>query len=511
MTLAKLLKKTVLVGPILGAVVGGAVLIGCATGSDDRGATESAVASQETSERAEDSSRGEHSRNSEQSRESGGEHGSQVDESGEGGQHNEASERGGEASSTNSLARDATFDEVRNGARLVLKFDDASNSFRGSVENVSNSVLTRVRVEIHLDNGAELGPTTPTDLAPGETLDIVLPSTPEPFSTWTTHAEIGSGEGGSGEGGGEHGSQTESNGEGGQHNEASERGGESGDANGGEAIGANSLAADAAFDEVRNGARLVLKYDDATNSFQGSVENVSNSVLTRVRVEIHLDNGAELGPTTPTDLAPGETLDIVLPSTPESFSAWTTHAEFGSGEGGGEHGAGGEGSEGSEGSEGGGESREAEMSSPITPLDETWTGVLGGMAVEASFDQATGTMHTTVRNTTGETLCFVQSEPHLKSGTRTVGELGPDVIGDLAPGQQVSTSISVDSEPSLAGVSFDGYVVHLEVFECGGPGPQPHSGEGSEGGQSREGRESSGEHGGNGESGGEHGSGGDHE
>ena len=385
MTLAKLLKKTVLVGPILGAMVGGAVLIGCATGSDDRGATQSAVANQETTERAEDSSRGEHNRNSEQGRESGGEHGSQAG----------------------------------------------------------------------------------------------------------------------------------SNGEGGQHSEAGERGGESSDANGGEAIGANSLAADAAFDEVRNGARLVLAYDDASNSFRGSVENVSDRVLTRVRVEIHLDNGTELGPTTPTDLAPGETLDIVLPSTPESFSAWTTHAEFGGGEGAGEHGAGGEGSE---GSEGGGESREAEMSSPITPLAETWSGVLGGMAVEARFDQATGTMHTTVRNTTGETLCFVQSEPHLKSGTRTVGELGPDVIGDLAPGQQVSTSISVDSEPSLAGVSFDGYVVHLEVFDCGGPGPQPHSSESGESGESGEGsessgegRESSGEHGGNGESGGEHGNGGNHE
>ena len=386
MTLAKLLKKTVLVGPILGAMVGGAVLLGCATGSDDRGATQPAVASQETTERAEDSSRGEHYGNSEQSRESGGEHGSQAG----------------------------------------------------------------------------------------------------------------------------------SNGENGQHSEAGERGGESSDANGGEAIGANSLAADAAFDEVRNGARLVLKFDDASNSFRGSVENVSDRLLTRVRVEIHLDNGTELGPTTPTDLAPGETLEIVLPSTPESFSAWTTHAEFGGGEGGGEHGAG---AEGSEGSEGGGESREAEMSSPITPLDETWSGVLGGMAVEASFDQATGTMHTTVRNTTGETLCFVQSEPHLKSGTRTVGELGPDVIGDLAPGQQVSTSISVDSEPSLAGVSFDGYVVHLEVFDCGGPGPQPHSSEGGEGSESSgegressgEGRESSGEHGGNGESGGEHGNGGNHE
>ena len=85
------------------------------------------------------------------------------------------------------------------------------------------------------------------------------------------------------------------------------------------------------------------------------------------------------------------------------------------------------------------------------------------------------------------------------------------MIGNLVPGQAVTTSISVDSEPGLQGVSFDGYVVHLEVFECGGPGPQPHSVEAGEGGESGKGRESSGEresggeHGGNGESNGEHG------
>jgi len=86
-----------------------------------------------------------------------------------------------------------------------------------------------------------------------------------------------------------------------------------------------------------------------------------------------------------------------------------------------------------------------------------------------------------VQNTTSQTLCYVQAEPHLKSGTRTVGELGPDVLGDLNPGQQATSSVSVTSEPSLARVAFDGYVVHMEVFDCGGPGPQPHTGgEGSE-------------------------------
>ena len=115
-------------------------------------------------------------------------------------------------------------------------------------------------------------------------------------------------------------------------------------------------------------------------------------------------------------------------------------------------------------------------------MDQTWNGVLGGLAISAWYDPATQTVNSTVENTTPQTLCYVQAEPHLKSGTQTVGELGPDVLGDLAPGQQAATSVSVSSEPSLAGVAFDGYVVHMEVFDCGGPGPVPHTGgEGAEG------------------------------
>ncbi len=170
-------------------------------------------------------------------------------------------------------------------------------------------------------------------------------------------------------------------------------------------------------------------------------------------------------------------------------------------EGSGEHG--GEGSGEGEGEHGGevhGDSsrelNEAEMSSPITPLDQPWTGSLGGLEVDAWFEESSQTAYTTVRNTTDRTLCYVQSEPHLKSGTRTVGELGPDRLGDLQPGQETMSVLSVSSEPGMAGVSFDGYVVHLEVFDCAGPGPIPHSGEGAE--------DSGGE---SGESGGQHASG----
>ena len=161
----------------------------------------------------------------------------------------------------------------------------------------------------------------------------------------------------------------------------------------------------------------------------------------------------------------------------------------------GEHGSRGEG--GSTGSDGGGEAGEAAMSSPIIPLGQSWNGVLGGLAVSMQYDAATQSIHGTVRNTLSEKLCYVQAEPHLKSGTNTVGELGPEKLGHVNPGQEATTSLSVASEPKLAGVSFDGYVVHMEVFDCGGPGPAAHTG--------GEGTEGSGEHGSEGESGNESG------
>ena len=278
---------------------------------------------------------------------------------------------------------------------------------------------------------------------------------------------------------------------GGEHGPGGEgAGGEGGGSPGSEEASAANLAPDETFDAVRGGARLILNYDAAINAFTGTVENTTGNVLTNVRIEVHLSNGTELGPTAPVDLAPCQVLDVNLPSTAASFTGWIAHAEVGSGAEGGQAGGVGSGGEsgpdGPEGAESGGASNEAAMeaamSSPIIPLDQTWNGVLGGLGISANYDAATQSVNATVQNTTSQTLCYVQAEPHLKSGTQTMGELGPDVLGDLAPGQQAYSSASVSSEPSLAGVVFDGYVVHMEVFDCGGPGPQPHTGgEGAEG------------------------------
>ncbi len=288
-------------------------------------------------------------------------------------------------------------------------------------------------------------------------------------------------EGGGGESGAEHAGAGEGT-EGGGKGAGGEGGSEEGSS-------ANQLAPDETLDMVRSGARLIMSYDAASNSFTGTVENTTNNVLTQVRIEVHLSDGTELGPTTPIDLAPGEKATVNLPSTQPSFAGWVAHAEVGGGEGGesaGEGGGGESGPDGPEGTESGGigaEAGEAAMSSPITPLGQTWEGNLGGLAVFARYDAATQSVQSTVQNTLSQVLCYVQAEPHLKSGTRTVGELGPDVLGHLSPGQQAISSVSVASEPSLAGVSFDGYVVHLEVFDCGGTGPVPHTGgEGAEGG-----------------------------
>ena len=130
---------------------------------------------------------------------------------------NEESSGGSDEESGQQFTINETYDNVRNGTRLILNYDASTSAFVGTVENTTNQTLSQVRVEVHLSNGTELGPTTPRDLAPGEKMDIILDATGENFSTWGAHPEVGSsgsGEyGGQGEGSGEHGGQGEGGGE----------------------------------------------------------------------------------------------------------------------------------------------------------------------------------------------------------------------------------------------------------------------------------------------------------
>ena len=128
----------------------------------------------------------------------------------------------GDEESNVELTLTDTYDKVRNGARLILNYDAQSNAFKGTVENTTNETLKRVRVEVHLSNGKELGPTAPGDLAPGEKKEILLAAASTNFDKWTAHPEVGEGEHGSdGEGErGEHDAEgdSEHDGEDGEHN-----------------------------------------------------------------------------------------------------------------------------------------------------------------------------------------------------------------------------------------------------------------------------------------------------
>ena len=127
---------------------------------------------------------GEHARGSES-----GEHSGEA----QSGEHDEGSESGegdGEESSVQFGLND-TFDQVRAGARLVLSYDSTANAFTGRVENTTENTLRRVRVEVHLSNGIELGPTEPVDLAAGHVAEVTLQASSQPFATRSAHPEVG--------------------------------------------------------------------------------------------------------------------------------------------------------------------------------------------------------------------------------------------------------------------------------------------------------------------------------
>ncbi len=119
------------------------------------------------------------------------------------------------------LALDETYDKVRMNARLILSYDEQSKTFKGTVENTTDETLKQVRVEVHLSNGKELGPTTPVDLAPGEKIDVQLTTESKDFDKWTAHPEVGKSEHGHskeydtehGEHSGEHDRESEEKGE----------------------------------------------------------------------------------------------------------------------------------------------------------------------------------------------------------------------------------------------------------------------------------------------------------
>jgi hypothetical protein len=157
--------------------------------------------------------RGEHSEG--RGREGRGEHGEGAREG-----RGERGEEGGVR-----LLKADKWNKTRNGAHLVLAYDAASQSFKGTVKNVTRKTLKAVRVEVHLSNRVELGPTKRTDLKPGATIKVELSAAGQKFTWWTTHPEHGSEAGHGKESGEGRGEKTEGRREGrGEHAEGGREG-----------------------------------------------------------------------------------------------------------------------------------------------------------------------------------------------------------------------------------------------------------------------------------------------
>jgi len=177
----RLWKSTLVAGPVLAALILAGTLFGCAADPRPENGQQPtpATAALEISGMTGGEAQGEHG---------SGEEASGMERSGEGA----GAGTGSEEATGATLAPGQTFDQVRSGARLVLNYDPNTNAFAGTVENTTGNTLNNVRIEVHLSNGAELGPTMPVDLAPSQVMDVNLPATGA-FSGWIAHAEVGSG------------------------------------------------------------------------------------------------------------------------------------------------------------------------------------------------------------------------------------------------------------------------------------------------------------------------------
>ena len=112
----------------------------------------------------------------------------------EGHEHEQGKQAGEGEEAGPRISLDGTHDEVRKGVRLILSFDNEFSSFIGTLENVTEKTISRVRVEVHLSNGNELGPTEPINLAPGKKVDVGLSAEGQSFNWWKAHAETGASE-----------------------------------------------------------------------------------------------------------------------------------------------------------------------------------------------------------------------------------------------------------------------------------------------------------------------------
>lgn len=481
----------------LGAAAVALALIAGACSSSD-GPEGSEGSGTETSEGPEGSEAGSEGSGSGEASEGGTGQG-EAAEAGHGGEggNGEAAEGG----VVNLLTANQTYDETINGARLLLSYDSGANAFTGTVENTTNGPLTRARVEVHLSNGTELGPTTPTGLAPGEVININLPSTAASFDTWSAHPEVGAAEAGGDSAGSEGGSEGSNEGP-----EGTEGGGQAagttthftstGISRGVHA--SQTLAPGDGYAGKLNDLEVAVSFDAATDTFVGRVKNEANEALCNTTVNVVLDGSRDISQSV---LIPSLDMrgraDFVLEAGTASFDTWVIESDtftcstvVSDGGEGGEAAGGESGSEG--GNEGGSEGSGAESaqeSAPPIPVTDPATGTFNSLDYSVAYDETIQAFRGVVTNNTNQIVCGSRLEIHMAVNGNVI-ELGPTINKDLAPGESLNLVLS--AEP----ITPDTYSLHPESSPCNGQATA--AGEGSEGG-SGEGSEGAGhETGGNG-------------
>ena len=112
----------------------------------------------------------------------------------------EQKEGGEEGESGTQYALADTAEEIRSGIELSISYDSTREVFSGTMTNTTDATIRTVRVEVHLSNGVELGPTPTVELAAGESSEVELDAGSRTFTTFSAHVEIGSDEHGGGHG-----------------------------------------------------------------------------------------------------------------------------------------------------------------------------------------------------------------------------------------------------------------------------------------------------------------------
>ncbi|MYC14508.1 MAG: hypothetical protein F4Y39_12340 [Gemmatimonadetes bacterium] len=84
--------------------------------------------------------------------------------------------------------------EARSGVELVMRYDSQQEMFTGTLTNTTSATVSNVRVEIHLSNRVELGPTSRVNMTAGQVSPVTLEANGQNFNWWSVHVEIGSSE-----------------------------------------------------------------------------------------------------------------------------------------------------------------------------------------------------------------------------------------------------------------------------------------------------------------------------